>query len=106
MSVLPTHRRQGVGSLLMTVGISLADKLNLECWMEASGMGKPLYEKHDFRSLFKIAFDMEKNNASDLWRKAEHELTPPPVFAMWRPKAGSWEVEGGQVKMPWELGMD
>lgn len=106
MSVLPTHRHQGIGSLLMTTGTSLADKLNLECWMEASSMGKPLYEKHGFRSLLKIGFDTEKKDGSDLWRKAEHELTPPPVFAMWRPKASLCEAGGEGAKMPWELGVE
>jgi hypothetical protein len=62
-------------------------------------MGKPLYEKFGFHSLFRIAFDTNKKEPSDVWRKCEHEMTPEPVFAMWRPKAGVWE---GAVQMPWE----
>ena len=106
MSVIPTHRRNGIGSLLMSVGVSQADTLHLECWMEATSMGKPLYEKHGFRSVFKFAFDMEKKDATDLWRKAQHELTPAPVSAMWRPRRGIWETAEGSVKMPWELDVE
>ncbi|KAF2124997.1 hypothetical protein P153DRAFT_325305 [Dothidotthia symphoricarpi CBS 119687] len=107
MAVHPSYRLRGIGSLLMNAGVSRADKLDLECWMEASSMGKPLYEKFDFESLFKIGFDTEKPNASDEWRKCAHEMTPPPIFAMWRPKQGSRKDEdGGEVKMPWDLAME
>ncbi|KAF2268655.1 hypothetical protein CC78DRAFT_565162 [Lojkania enalia] len=110
MAVHPAHRRRGVGSLLMQVGIQRADQLNLEAWMEASVMGKPVYEKFGFRSLFKMAFDTEKNNASDQWHKMEHEMTPQPFFVMWRPKQGSWEevIQGvtRKVDMPWVRGIE
>lgn len=105
MAVHPAHRLRGLGSLLMNVGIQRADDLNLECWMEASAMGKPLYEKFKFRSLAKVAFDTEELDASDEWRKYAHEMTPPPIFAMWRPKHGIWKDEDGrEVMMPWHLG--
>ncbi|KAF2475866.1 uncharacterized protein BDR25DRAFT_379440 [Lindgomyces ingoldianus] len=108
MAVIPTHRRLGVGSLLMQHGIKRADSLSLECWLEASAMGRPLYEQFGFQSLFKIAFDTTRKNATDVWRKCEHEMTPAPFHAMWRPKQGVWEEEaegeGKEVKMPWELG--
>jgi hypothetical protein len=89
----------------MKVGILRADDLNLESWMEASTMGKPLYEKHGFQPLLKLDFDNERPDAGDEWRKCAHELTPPPIFAMWRPKRGQWKCEGGKdVKLPWSLG--
>ena len=89
----------------MNIGIQRADNLNLECWMEASAMGKPLYERFEFRPLLKIAFDNERPGASDEWRKCAHEMTPPPIFAMWRPKRGLWKSEDGrEVKLPWDLG--
>lgn len=90
----------------MQVGITKADELRLECWMEASDMGKPLYEKFGFESLLRVAFDCEKPNASDEWRKCAHEMTPPPVFAMWRPKEGVRIAGQGEVKMPWALGVE
>jgi GNAT superfamily N-acetyltransferase len=105
LAVIPSHRLRGVGSLLMDVGIGRADGLSLECWMEASAMGKPLYEKFGFQNLLKLAFDNERSDASDEWRKCAHELTPPPIFAMWRPKRGLLNSEDGKdMKMPWNLG--
>jgi GNAT superfamily N-acetyltransferase len=91
LAVRPSHRLRGIGSLLMKVGVQRADDLNVECWMEASTMGKP--------------FDTERPNASDEWRKCAHEMTPPPIFAMWRPKRGMWKnADGKDAKMPWALG--
>jgi GNAT superfamily N-acetyltransferase len=105
LAVRPSHRLRGVGSLLMNVGILRADSLNLECWMEASTMGKPLYEKFGYQSLLTLAFNNERSDASDEWRKCAHEMTPPPIFAMWRPKRGLWMNEAGEdVKLPSDLG--
>jgi hypothetical protein len=68
-------------------------------------MGRPLYEKFQFQPLLKIAFDSDKPNVSDEWRKCAHEMTPLPIFAMWRPKKGMWKGQDGQeVKFPWSLG--
>lgn len=104
MAVQPAHRLRGVGSLLMNEGILRADDLDIECWMEASGMGKPLYEKFAFQSLFKVAFDTEVSGASDEWRKCAHEMTPPPIYAMWRPRRGaSRDSDGKPTTKPWDL---
>jgi hypothetical protein len=114
MSVIPTYRRRGIGSLLMASYTNYADKHNYECWLEGTPMAKIMYEQFGFKSLLKIAFDTDKKNASDVWRKCEHELTPLPIHAMWRPK----KADGGAIDstegkeeynkrvMPWELGRD
>ena len=104
MAVLPHYRRKGIGSLLMTIGTLRADELGVECWMEASALGKPLYENHGFRSLFKMQFDTEKKDPTDVWRRCAHEMTPTAFFPMWRPKSGVWEHSGESVKLPWERG--
>lgn len=104
MAVHPAHRLCGIGSLLMKAGTKKADQLDLECWLEGSSMGKPLYEKFGFQSLLKVAFDTEVPGASDEWRKCAHEMTPAAVYAMWRPKQGIWRLESGQeVRSPWSL---
>lgn len=108
MAVHPAHRMRGIGSLLMAIGVQQADQMDVECWLESSGMGKPLYEKFGFQSLLKLAFDSEKPDASDEWRKCAHELTPPPVFAMWRPKITATLPTGGSksVRFPWSIGVE
>lgn len=105
LAVHPSHRNRGVASLLMDIGIKQADTLDLECWLEASAMGKPLYEKYAYQSLFKLAWDTDRRDASDEWRKCVSEMTPDSYFVMWRPKQSQWKTQIGQdVKMPWELG--
>lgn len=109
MAVHPAYRQRGIGSLLMNAGIYQADQLDLECWMESSSMGKPLYAKFGFQSLIKLAFDDEEVCASDEWRKCAHELTPPPIFAMWRPKKTASALAARNmedIKMPWSLGVE
>ncbi|KAF2850512.1 hypothetical protein T440DRAFT_489719 [Plenodomus tracheiphilus IPT5] len=109
MAVHPACRQRGIGSLLMNAGIYQADELDLECWMESSSMGKPLYAKFGFQSLIKLAFDDDTLGASDEWRKCAHEMTPPPIFAMWRPKrtaAARAASKMEEIKMPWSLGVE
>ena len=103
MAVHPNHRRRGIGSLLMNIGILRADELNLECWMEASAMGKPLYQKFSFRTVNTIVLDTENSSSSDEWRRCAYEMTPKPIYAMWRPKQGEWKNGRGEVKLPWDL---
>jgi hypothetical protein len=90
----------------MEIGILQADKLNLECWMEASSMGKPLYEKFGFQSLTEITFDTDAPGTSDEWRRYAHEMTPQSVFAMWRPRAKHRTDAQGEIQMPWVLGTE
>lgn len=104
MAVHPDHRLRGLGSLLMKAGIARAVELDLECWMESSAMGKPLYEKFGFQSLLKLALDNEKPDAGHEWRKCAHEMTPGPIHAMWRPKQSRRNTS--TVVMPWSLGSE
>ena len=79
MAVVPEYRRMGIGSKLMAVGVEHADAMNIECWMEASSLGKPLYETFGFRSLIKLAFDLDKKDASDIWRRCQLICKAPQV---------------------------
>ena len=90
----------------MNVGVKRADELNLECWMEASGTGKPLYETFGFKPVAPIEFDTEKDNASDTWLKCQHELIPSTITGMWRPKGGVWSRDNGVVEGPWDTDVD
>ncbi|KAF2656092.1 hypothetical protein K491DRAFT_628904 [Lophiostoma macrostomum CBS 122681] len=88
MAVHPSYRRLGIGTSLMRAGIATANAHDVEAWMEASAMGRPLYEKHGFTSVVEIQFRTEKDGASDIWRRCEHEMKPASVHAMWRPRKG------------------
>jgi len=45
LGVEPGFQRMGVGKRLLEWGLEKADREGLECWIEASPVGKPLYEK-------------------------------------------------------------
>ena len=51
LEILATHpgyRKLGFGSQLIQWGCDEADKEGLECFLNASKVGKPLYEKHGY----------------------------------------------------------
>lgn len=60
LGVLPEYRRKGVGTMLMRWGVEMADELGLEGYLEATMMGKPLYEKFGFQVVDKVRYDMGK----------------------------------------------
>ena len=45
----PSHRRKGVASLVMGLGLERADKLGLASYIEATDEGKPCYETFGFK---------------------------------------------------------
>lgn len=46
--------------MLLNWGISKADSLGLPAFLEASAMGKPLYERVGFQTRELVTFDLEK----------------------------------------------
>jgi predicted N-acetyltransferase YhbS len=51
LGILATHpgyRKLGFASQLIQWGCDEADKAGLECFLNASKLGKPLYEKHGY----------------------------------------------------------
>ena len=51
LAVGPEWQRMGVGRKLLEWGLEKADREGLECWIEASPAGKPLYEKVGWREV-------------------------------------------------------
>ncbi|EMD62189.1 hypothetical protein GGP41_002353 [Bipolaris sorokiniana] len=59
----PDHHRRGAGSMLLKWGLGKADELGLPGFLEASPMGKPLYERMGFRTQETAVFDLTKYGA-------------------------------------------
>lgn len=55
-----SYHRRGVGSKLIQQGTTLADKKGYIAFLEASPMGKALYERHGFREIDSFTLDMAK----------------------------------------------
>jgi hypothetical protein len=91
----------------MRWGTARADELGLESWIDATGLGRPLYAKHGYVVVSTSTLKPQQPeglSGSDAkeWKKMEEEILPAQTITMWRPKGGRY-VEGETVK-PWEVG--
>ena len=100
MAVEPEHRRRGIGKLLMDWGIAKVDELGIESFIEASPLGRSLYEKWGYQTVMKLGFFIPSGKRED-WNKYAHEMMIQDWFAMWRPKGGT--VGEGEKSRPWQL---
>lgn len=58
LCVTPTHQRQGLGGLLVSDGLAVADERNAQTYIEASTKGLGLYLKHGWEPIDEIVVDM------------------------------------------------
>ncbi|KAF2144329.1 uncharacterized protein K452DRAFT_267630 [Aplosporella prunicola CBS 121167] len=54
------HYRRGAAGMLLQWGMECADAAGLECYLEGSEMGRPLYERNGFVPIKDLPFDMSK----------------------------------------------
>ena len=102
----PSYRRRGVARQLIDWGIREADRLGLEAFIEATDMGRPVYEAMGFTYMGINAWEpphKENNEKSERWRELEEFFqTPIATYTMWRPKGGRFVK--GETVVPWEKG--
>lgn len=48
LGTMAQHRKKGYGTALVQYGNDLADKLGVECYLDASDMGRPVYEANGY----------------------------------------------------------
>ncbi|KAK9896416.1 acyl-CoA N-acyltransferase [Cystobasidium minutum MCA 4210] len=60
----PAFHRRGIGSRLIKQGTDLADQKGYIAFLEASPMGKALYEKHGFEQVDSFTLDMARYTSS------------------------------------------
>ena len=63
---LPEHQGRGAGSMLVRCGCEKADAMGLECYLEASDMGLPIYENAGFRTVDEFVMDLREWGGSGL----------------------------------------
>lgn len=83
-----------------------ADSLSLECYLEGSELGTPLYLQKGFVLLERPVMSFcyypsgdQKDARSDEWDRLVRELHVEPIAIMWRPVKG--EYEEGKTVLPW-----
>ncbi|TVY85024.1 hypothetical protein LSUE1_G000921 [Lachnellula suecica] len=74
----PDYRRKGVASLLMGWVLAKADQLKLDCFVEGTEIGVPLYSKHGFVLVErrKIKPVKKEEDKSEEWHLMERTLVP------------------------------
>jgi len=87
-------------------GTARADEVGLESWIEASGLGRPLYVKHGYIAVSETTLKLQQpeglsENDAKEWKRMDEEILPVHCVTMWRPKGGRY-IEGETVK-PWEI---
>ena len=63
---LPQHERKGAGSMLVRWGTQRADEAGVEAYLEASPMGAPMYARHGFEPMKKVALDLTKYEGEEV----------------------------------------
>ena len=101
MAVHPQHRHKGVATLLMEWGMKRMDELHLDSLVEATDMGRRLYENFGYRRVLVLAVDVTKREMSDTWRMLRSQVGLPIAHIYWRPKDGVWK--DGEPQAPWEM---
>lgn len=57
LAVRPEYHRRGIGAVHLSWGSEQADKLGLPLYLEASPMGRPLYERHGYEKVADFPMD-------------------------------------------------
>ncbi|KAL7816028.1 acyl-CoA N-acyltransferase [Trichoderma aethiopicum] len=78
LAVKPEYQGKGAASLMLRYGVDKADEDKVECFLDASPKGQPIYERYGFRvvqsdtflegTYVQCAMPPEANDASATWR--------------------------------------
>ena len=92
----PAYRRRGVAQQFLSWGMNKADEMGVEMFVDASPVGKPLYEANNFVCLKEHIVAPRTETPNEAWKKLESQVGKSPFYLMWRPINGNY-VEGETV---------
>ena len=76
--VLPEYQAKGIGTKLLQWGLRIADDEKVECWIDASAMGKGLYKKLGWKEVGELSMDLgEWGGRKGFFETAVHLVRPP-----------------------------
>ncbi|KAF6818931.1 GNAT family protein [Colletotrichum sojae] len=83
------HRRRGAASLIMDWGMERADRLGLDVYIEATPLGRILYEKYGLEVIEHRSFEVDESRLPpvrdpELRREVVRQLTPFEWWCMLR----------------------
>ena len=66
LAVHPSHQRKGLGSMLIKVGLDMADRDGARTYIEASSKGLPLYLRHGWEPVGATTIDTRKFGGTEV----------------------------------------
>ncbi|KAF2648406.1 hypothetical protein K491DRAFT_612804, partial [Lophiostoma macrostomum CBS 122681] len=97
--VHPSYRNRGIGRTLAAWGVEKADDMRVESFLEATDMGRELYQKLGFVVVSIEEADASRQGLDEEWEELRRKFLPYHWHCMWRPVAGVFEQ--GVTKLPW-----
>ncbi|XXG95585.1 hypothetical protein Hte_001852 [Hypoxylon texense] len=92
-------QRPHVCQQIMEWGMKKADEMGVEFFLDATPMGRPLYERSGFVLIEENVIDPKTDSPDDAWREIEAKVGSSTHYLMWRPAGGYKE---GETIKPWE----
>jgi hypothetical protein len=86
--------------MLLKWGIEEAKKRDYEFWLNATRLGRPLYEKYGLKVVEENPVIPKTDSPDEKWKQIEKEMGDLTFWAMWLPNE-SWIKDGETVK-PWD----
>jgi hypothetical protein len=80
--------------MLLMWGLETAKRLNLEFWLNASPLGKPLYEKYGFKLVERNHVIPKTDHPDEKWKQIEADMGEVVFWTMWLPQGESVLGEG------------
>lgn len=74
-------------------GLETAKRQNLEFWLNATPLGKPLYQKYGFEVVERNPLVPKTDHPDGKWKQIEGEMGEVVFWTMWLPKEGAFEEE-------------
>jgi hypothetical protein len=72
--------------MLVEWGIEKAKELNVEFWLNATPIGKPLYEKLGFELVGRNPLVPKTEKPDDTWKETEEKFRDIVFYTMYLPK--------------------
>ena len=103
----PSHQGRGAGTQLVKWGTDLADKQRLQCYLEASPAGYPLFRKADFEEVTEMEIDLNKYREGRGIYKYKHivMIRPPSVPPQVPPKDRTVTTPDSALVGGWDFGL-
>ena len=89
----PEHQRRGAGKLLLEWGMERAEKEGLECYLEASPAGRPMYGSFGWEMVRQMDHDYTQ------WKKEDNGGTEKDGRVLYTGTAMVWKPSGKNVTL-------